>query len=372
MLPYSDTLAALINGRPVTWDSLGTEPAPWLEACAAEGVSALVYRSVKRFPSGYAWPERVVEGLARAAHAEAAAEIVRAAELRETLDSLAESGIQPLVLKGASLAYTIYAEPALRPRGDTDIFLREDALDSARRVLAARGYHARLGCDDLFSQFEVRKSGVLGVVHVVDVHWKISTQPTFANLLSYDELLRDAVSVSALGAHACTAGPLHALLLACVHPVMHHQNVESLLWTYDVHLLASGLPAPDLEAFAELARRKDMAAVCERQLRLAQRMYGTAIPSSVFSKLVDGRGTEPSSIYLRAGRRWHHDFLSSLRALPEWTSRGRHLRGVLFPSPAYVLGSYGLRYKPLGLLALPALYMHRNVRGAWKVLTGRK
>src|ERR1043166_4559447 len=66
MLPYSDTLAALINGRPVTWDSLGTEPAPWLEACAAEGVSALVYRSVKRFPSGYAWPERVVEGLARA------------------------------------------------------------------------------------------------------------------------------------------------------------------------------------------------------------------------------------------------------------------------------------------------------------------
>src|SRR5207247_7758588 len=105
-----------------------------------------------------------------------------------------------------------------------------------------------------------------------------STQPTFANLLAYDELMHDSAPVPALGPRARTAGPLHALLLACVHPVMHHQNVESVLWTYDVHLLASRLSAADLDRFVGMVRRKDMTAICARELRLTQRMYGTAIP----------------------------------------------------------------------------------------------
>ena len=50
----------------------------------------------------------------------------------------------------------------------------------------------------------------------------------------------------------------------------------------------------------------------------------------------------------------------------------RLLREVLLPSPAYMLGAYGIRDKPLAPWLLPALYMHRNVRGAWKVLMGKK
>ena len=45
---------------------------------------------------------------------------------------------------------------------------------------------------------------------------------------------------------------------------------------------------------------------------------------------------------------------------------------MLLPSPAYMLGTYGLRGKPLGSWLLPALYVHRNMRGAWKILTGKK
>ena len=52
--------------------------------------------------------------------------------------------------------------------------------------------------------------------------------------------------------------------------------------------------------------------------------------------------------------------------------RVRLLREVLLPSPSYMLGAYGLRGKPLGTWLLPALYVHRNVRGAWKILTGKK
>ena len=37
-----------------------------------------------------------------------------------------------------------------------------------------------------------------------------------------------------------------------------------------------------------------------------------------------------------------------------------------------MLGTYGLRDKPLGPWLLPVLYVHRNVRGTWKILMGKK
>jgi hypothetical protein len=37
-----------------------------------------------------------------------------------------------------------------------------------------------------------------------------------------------------------------------------------------------------------------------------------------------------------------------------------------------MLGSYGVGNRAWGFALLPALYLHRNVRGIWKVLAGRK
>ena len=61
-----------------------------------------------------------------------------------------------------------------------------------------------------------------------------------------------------------------------------------------------------------------------------------------------------------------------MRGLPRSAIALRLLREVLLPSPAYMLGAYGLRGKPLAPLLLPALYVHRNVRGAWKIIAGKK
>jgi hypothetical protein len=37
-----------------------------------------------------------------------------------------------------------------------------------------------------------------------------------------------------------------------------------------------------------------------------------------------------------------------------------------------MLGAYGLGGKRLAALLLPALYVHRNVRGAWRIIAGKK
>ena len=167
---------------------------------------------------------------------------VEAAALADTLDGLATAMFlvdrDTRIVRANVAAHSLLSGSAVLggaggKLGDTDVLVREDDVQHVRRVLAARGYAATVHCDECFSQFEVQKPLAFGLKHVFDVHWKISTQPTFANLLTYDELIRDTVPVPALGVYPPRGprGPLHALLLACVHPVMHHQNVERVLWT---------------------------------------------------------------------------------------------------------------------------------------------
>jgi len=47
--------------------------------------------------------------------------MARVVELREVLAALAGAGLPVLLLKGAALAYTLYPEPHLRDRSDTDL-----------------------------------------------------------------------------------------------------------------------------------------------------------------------------------------------------------------------------------------------------------
>jgi hypothetical protein len=166
-------------------------------------------------------------------------------------------------------------------------------------------------------------------------------------------------------------GPVHALLLACVHPAMHHGNVESLLWLYDIHLLAQQLSHGDFQRFAILAISRRVAAICARQLEATSRHFRTPIPPDVLADLRRAR-PEPSAAYLRSDRRWTDDLVSSMRALGRWDERARFLRGVVLPSAHYMRNAYALPRSPLAALLLPALYVHRVLAGGWKVLAGHK
>jgi hypothetical protein len=152
---------------------------------------------------------------------------------------------------------------------------------------------------------------------------------------------------------------------------MHHQNAARVLWAYDAHLLASRLTPDDFNDFVCHAQQKRVAAICAHQLRLTQTLFDTTIPAGVLEAL-SAVSDEPSADYLASQRRWHHELASSVRGLPRLGDRVRLLREVLLPNPSYMLGTYGLRGNPLAPWLLPALYMHRNLRGAWKILTGKK
>lgn len=370
--PLTKRLDALLRHEALPWAAFGAEPEVLLARCEKEDLTALVHARVTAFRDARDWPVQVRRELERAAHASAAAELVRQREIVSVLDLLAAAGVHPVLFKGASLAYTVYGAPSLRPRRDTDLFIRRDQSDTVRRAMAERGYVEALqaGGDLVLCQFELSTTDQFGLDHAFDFHWKVSTQPVFADSLTYGELEAVATPVPALGPHARAAGPVHALLVACMHPVMHHRNVERPIWVYDVHLLASRLSGPELDRFAELAIDRRVATICARQLALSRARLNTLVPEQVMARLSRPAALEPSSAYLQSGRRWHHDLWSGLGNLGRWSDRLRLLREVILPRPRYMLDAY--RVGRMGVVLLPALYVHRTINGAWKVLTRRK
>jgi hypothetical protein len=369
----NDLFATLLRGEAVLWSAFSTAPEGFLGACLEGGLTGLVYERLRTLPEDCDWPEDICEALARETRAQTARELLRRKELISVLNVLAAENIRPILLKGTALAYSLYDNPASRPRVDTDLLIRANDVDAVRRAMARCGYTAPTHCDGdlLFCQFPLKKADEFGLVHAFDFHWKISTQSLFANVLVFDEIDAVATAVPALGIHARTAGPLHALLLACIHPVMHHRNAESLIWIYDVHLLASGLSDREFDRFTALALAKQMSAICAYQLRAARTWFGTRIPNKAISDLaVPAR--EPSMAYLRSNRQWRDELISNMRGLPHWRDRLRLLRQVTLPGPVYMLKAYGLTPSPLGAALLPILYLHRLASGGWKALAGQK
>jgi hypothetical protein len=367
------TLAELLRDGRVPPGVQATDPGVFVSACREDDLTGLVYEVVARQPPASAWLRTVRGALEPDARAETAEELLRRRELVSVLEALAAEGVQPILVKGTALAYSHYAAPAARRCRDTDLLIRRDQESVVRRVLATRGYAVPLWCegDLLFHQFPMKKTDAFGLVHTLDFHWKLSTQSSFADLLTFDEIAGEATGLPALGPHARAAGPLHALLVACVHPVMHHRNARSLVWIYDVHLLASRLSPSDLDRFATLALAKRVAAVCAHQLRLSVSALGTRIPDAAMRRLDAAGGSEPSAAYLRPDRGWGSELVSNLQGLSSWRDRVRLLREVAFPSPAYVMKAYGVASSSLAVL-LPFLYLHRLAAGGWKVIAGRK
>jgi putative nucleotidyltransferase-like protein len=305
-------------------------------------------------------------------HSSVAAELVRAHEIALVLDSLAARQVFPILVKGAALAYTVYPSASMRPRVDTDLLIARDQIVATRDVLAHRGYVEAMmtGGEFVFGQFHMVRVDGWGVEHVFDIHWRISSQSLFASVLTYEELDAHAVNVPALGAHARAAAPVHALLLACVHPVMHHRNTERLIWFRDIDLLVRYLSDDELHHFARLALDKRMGRICAHQLATAVERFQSPVPRAVMTELTSARSTEPAAVYLRPRRRWHHELFWNVRNLQTWGNRLRLLREVLFPSADYMLNAY--RLGSGGLVLLPALYAHRCAYGAFKILVGRK
>jgi hypothetical protein len=365
----ADWMAAVLRGdevdAPEDVDGVVT-------AWRGEELGPLLYAWAQSRASCAAWPTTLRGALEEDAHLAAARELTVQRELTRVLNALGAAGVAPLILKGTALAYSIYPSPSLRTRADTDLLVAEADVARTAEILTSLGYApANFSAGrELFGQAPLVRRDAMGLEHWLDLHWAVSAARVFAEALTYNELDAAAEPVPALGLNARAPGPIHALLLACMHPVMHHRNAERLIWIYDIHLLAGRLDPAAWAAFAALVQAKDLRAVAQQGLQLAQRRLRTFLPTGVLDALQAGAAREPSAAYLAPGRGWLDELGGNLSARP-LGAQLRLLREIAFPRPSYMFNAYGLAGAWRWAL-LPLLYSHRAARGAWRLARGAK
>jgi hypothetical protein len=350
------------HGPPVRLSTIDVPE--FLALSAAEGILGLLHARVCATGAARHLPPALVEGLRAGAHRQAATELAQRMELQRLVVAIGTRGLDMLLMKGASLAYDVYPDPAWRVRSDIDLLIRATDRARVRECLEELGFRSEPEVSGRFAtyQFHSARIDVHGVRHLCDVHWKIANPQRFADAIPFDELAQAAVPIPALGPDARGLGRAHALWLACVHQVAHHYNRDMLVWGYDVHLLAERLDAADLMRFLALADRTGARRICLRALLLARERFGTAIPPAALATLDAAPQDESASLFLGAGVRPFDVLLDDLRVLRGWRARLTLLKEHLFPNSAYMRRVYA-RGSPA---PLAWLYCRRIVTGAAK------
>jgi hypothetical protein len=368
---WTPPVAALLRGEvPDAVRGAGLEEATALaDACVVHGVHGVLYHQFVGNPDlWHALPQVLRQRLEYQAKVDLAWELAHKAELRSALSALSKAGIAVLILKGTALAYSLYPVPSIRSRGDTDLLVQEKDVPALCDVLANLGYLRDTESQGIGSEVNLTKKDRADLEHVLDVHWRLSSNEVFAKICDWDEACRMSNALPALAPQARGLGYVHALLHACAHRAVHFHSpyyVKSepfldgnrLIWLYDMQLLAGAFEEADWSSFVARARERSVSAICSGALYAVADLVGTAVPNSVCAEL-DNPVRHETSAQLLSGGAWRATWVE-LRAQRDMSAQLKFLRNLFLPDRAYMLRKYA--GKPSWLL--PWLYLQRVLEG---------
>ena len=342
--------AALAGPAPAGLAALPDDAAgPVLAAADFHGVAALLHHRLPPQAS-----RLLREGLRARAHGEAVRTLAEQGALRRLIPALAAAGARPLVFKGTALAHALYADPALRPRGDTDILIAPGTRAASDAALRAVGWmRTALGP----GQASYAQDGQAGPALRIDLHWRISNSVLLAALFDHGALWRRAAPLPALHAEARGVLGVDALMIACMHRLQHAELLpnagrigsDRLIWLHDIRLLAGSLSHDDWAELVRRARDKGLAGPCRDGLAAARGRLGAHCPEGALAAMAEAGEADPPARYLRAGpgrRRW-----MDLLAEPGAAGKLRAVRALAFPpADALRLRDGAGRRRPLAWL----------------------
>jgi hypothetical protein len=249
--------------------------------------------------------------------------------LHRTIDGLMALGIEPMLLKGAGLAYTAYASFADRPMGDLDVLVRAEQAERAWTGLQTLGWtwNSARWAAGLYVAHQHRPP----LVHEpggfrLEIHDDLLPRG-HPFRFSVDALWERAQRVQRGGRVFTVPHPLHQLWHVCVHFAWSHE-MEWGTWRAlrDTAVLARAghIAWPE---FVDFARDTRAGTCCFWTLRLARRLAGADVPDDVLAAL---RPPRPAFMLEQLERHYIANLFPTGDRCPSvWLARRLWAAGVL-------------------------------------------
>jgi len=266
----------------------------------------------------------------------------------EVLRRCAADGLDVIVLKGPTLAESLYPDPALRPCADVDLLVR--AADRFRMDVTLRALGHRRVADEHSWDFDVAYDGATvyespGGVRI-DLHWTLLTEPRFAWHAGEAEIWERSEAITVAGEPARGLGREDLLLYLAAHLAIHH-SLAGLLRYWDVALLLArrgdGL---DWATVLSRAARWRVRHALFFVLRGVRAHFEAPVPPAVLAALRP-RGPRARLLVALVGRSDDHrllrlEHLVTLLLVDRGRDLGGVLRRALWPSAGWMRARYGV------------------------------
>lgn len=278
----------------LTENELDVSGVNWLQE---QKLAAFAYHRLRAAGAQSRLSTAAQRGLQNAYYAAAAINTMQRREMDAVLCVLERAGIETVLMKGTPLAYTVYAQPACRLKGDLDIWLQPAQLPTAVQVLRTLGYAPRDKSDRpaTFISLTGGEQQLIGRepgTGLVELQWPALRGEWVrrAAAVDHDAIWARRVAVPVEGRSTWGMAPEDLLIHLNLHLAINHGFGEPALRNLlDVHLVTVRL-SPDWDTIVERAQAWRLATMLWTTLSLAVQLWGTPVPASVLAALCPGPG----------------------------------------------------------------------------------
>lgn len=251
-----------------------SELAAWLIQSELAGVAMGRY--------GPIWPE--LRRALQADHFTAVAEWeLHAQTLRQLAAALQQAGVTAVLLKGAALALTVYAQPSWRTMSDIDLWVQEEEMAAAVTAVVALGFIPYEKADrplalQKLGRGEVRLYRADWVQGLVEVHWSAYTGWWLRRTANVDQLAiwarKEKLTAAMLEGAFYQMAPEDMVIHLAIHTAVNHQlGMKALQALLDIALVAQAR-AVQWSVVAQRAKAWRVATALYLVLSLAQQLVG--------------------------------------------------------------------------------------------------
>jgi hypothetical protein len=199
--------------------------------------------------------------------------------VEQVVERMATAGVEVIVLRGASLAETVYGDAALRPMADADLLIRPDVIHDVARLMGELGYRLH-DAVDYCAQFQHEPSKSL-----IEIHWAIGGGSQCFNV-AFESLWKERQPLRVGSVITNQLSPEDAILLTSFHIGFQHSFAVRLISLLDMYVLTATPPkAPAWDSLVRRACGFKLSHLVYAVGDVASRVFGDSIPAEVMREL---------------------------------------------------------------------------------------